>query len=190
MLKKWPWQVALTLMVGAMLLYSFGVAGIRAAGVSWKPELIAVLLSLGAFIYEHLIDSRWKREWNVSTCSAGPHAGTASDRGKLFYVLGMCQMYVVAAGLIANVYWSLFSLESFSALLFGWAVAHSLLKCARQLAPIADRDQTDAKKMAQFGLEPLATDAEMTRTGIIAIGAGVLLTPLLCLRFLYLSLHT
>ncbi len=185
----WPWRVASVLMVGAVTLYLFSVAGIVTIKVFGIRELIMLALNAGAFVYEYVIDSRWKRDWKLSEGSEVPHAGAVSDRGRLFYIFGMCQMYAVEAGLIAAVYWTLFSLESLSALLFGWAVAHGLLKSARQLTPIPDTDQTDAKKMAEFGLEPLATEAEMTRTGIIAIGAGVLLTLVLCLRLLYLSLH-
>jgi hypothetical protein len=79
-------------------------------------------------------------------------------------------------------------MECFFTLLFGLAVAHGLFYGARRLAPIPDSVQTDAKKMAEFGLRPMATEAEMTRTGIIAIGAGILITVVICLQYLYYSL--
>lgn len=189
MLSQWPWQVASILMFGAMTVYGFGLAGIVPVRVSGTPEHIAVALSLAAFVYEYVIDSHWKREWRSSNCSSSAVPKAVSERGRLFYVLGISQLYVVVVGLVTAIYSSIVNFECITALLFGMAVAHGLLKGARRLAPIPDSVQTDAKKMAELGLKPMATEAEMTRTGVIAIGAGVFLTLVLCLRYLYDSIH-
>ena len=105
MLRMWPWRVASVLMVGAVTLYLFSVAGIVTIKVFGTRELIMLVLNAGAFVYEYVIDSRWKRDWKLSEGSEVPHAGAVSDRGILFYFFGMCQMYAVEAGLIAAVYW-------------------------------------------------------------------------------------
>lgn len=176
-------------MFGAMILYGFALAGIVPVGVSGTPEHITVALCLGAFVYEYVIDSQWKREWRLSNCPPSPDTKAVSERGRLFYILGISQLYVVVVGLVTAIYWSIVNFECFTALLFGLAVAHGLLKGARRLAPIPDSVQTDAKEMAKLGLKPMATESEMTRTGIIAIGAFVLITLAICLRYLYDSIH-
>ena len=75
-------------------------------------------------------------------------------------------------------------------LLFGMAVAHGLFKTSRRLAPIPDQILPDAKQVVELGLEPMATEKEATRAGIIAIGFGVLLTIFLCLKLLYEITHS
>jgi hypothetical protein len=176
-------------MFGVAALYGVCLVGMIPIRVLGIPEHITVALSLGVFVYEYVIDSHWKREWASCHGPSGPDPRTTSERGKLFYTLGLIQLYVLVVGLITAIYWSIINFECFTVLLFGMAVAYGLFRGARRLAPIPDSVQTDAKKMAEFGLEPMATEAEMTRTGIIAIGAGVLFTLAICLRYLYDSIH-
>jgi len=184
-LKKWPWYVALILMSLAVFFYSLSVAGVMPVKRLPLAEHVSVGLFLAVFIYEFTLDLRWKRTWALCGEPLIMVMRGMSQRGRLFYILGFLQLYGLVIGIAAAVYWSLFSVECSVTLLFGVSVVHGLFASARRLSPIPDEIQTDRKKMNEFGLEPLATDKDMTRTAVIAIGLGVLLTVFLCFKLLF-----
>ena len=190
MLAKWPWRVGLIMLACAVMLYCSSLAGtVHAVRIPAFAEHLMVALCIAVFAYEFVVDVQWKRTWTVSHGPSSPDPMATSQRSRLFYTLGLVQLYVVILGLASAIWWSLFSLECFITLVFAMAVAHGLFKSGRRLASLPDEIQTDATKMAALGLEPMAMEKDMTRAGVIAICFGVLLTVFLCLKLLYEIAH-
>ena len=54
-----------------------------------------------------------------------------------------------------------------------------MLFTSQKLAPIPDKDQANKENMDKLGLPHRASDAEITRTAIIVLGAGVIVVLIL-----------
>ena len=177
MLSPWPWRIAALLLVCEVISYGLSLFSViprpTTAVAHWT-----VFATVAVLVYEFVIDSRWKRAWASNADQTRP-----SERSRFFYSLALLQLYCIVIGLGAAIYWAIFSVECFSTLLLGMAVAHGCLKGARQLAPIADRDQTDPDKMAKLGLKPMPTDDQVSFAGIVFVGAALVLFMLLCFYY-------
>ncbi len=110
-----------------------------------------------------------------------------AGRGRFYYLLGILELACILIYFNLATLWRLFDIGTFSAMIFGVALAHGLLKTSRTLATIPDVMGDVSSKSHDSASSYQASDEEMTRIGIAVIGAAVVFTLMLCLYLTSIS---
>lgn len=174
--KRWPWYLIAVLSGSGSVLYVRLLSGENRPAVGTLRELIlgGALFMIATQIPVHL---NWRRKWILS--HGNPQS--PSKGASFYYVAGLIQLFAILIFLNLQIRFRMVDAESLSILLFGISVALSMLFTSQKLAPVSDEDQRNKEKMDRLGLPHRASDAEMTRTALIVLGAGVIAVLILAI---------